>query len=82
MYNKPFPHYYDLAEIYGRDRATGANVGTAEGDEEEMRHQDANQANMASFMGDMNMESQFDCFEDFEMSFTQKTGTSQLRKFT
>ncbi|GAY49746.1 hypothetical protein CUMW_121450 [Citrus unshiu] len=37
LFNKSFPHYYTLGEIYGRDRATGANAGNADDDEEEVR---------------------------------------------
>ncbi|XP_062088961.1 uncharacterized protein LOC133795528 [Humulus lupulus] len=40
LYGKPFPYYYKLAEIYGRDRATGTNAGNADDDEEEIRQED------------------------------------------
>ncbi|KAM6587596.1 hypothetical protein CsatA_010201 [Cannabis sativa] len=36
-----FDEYVKLAEIYGRDRATGANACNADDDEEEIRHDDA-----------------------------------------
>ncbi|KAF4394122.1 hypothetical protein F8388_017935, partial [Cannabis sativa] len=41
LYRKSFPYYHKLAEIYGRDRSTGANAGNADDDEEEIRHDDA-----------------------------------------
>ncbi|XP_060965521.1 uncharacterized protein LOC133034450 [Cannabis sativa] len=41
LYGKPFPYYNKLAEIYGRDRATGTNAGNADDDEEEIRQNDA-----------------------------------------
>ncbi|KAF4395596.1 hypothetical protein F8388_008695 [Cannabis sativa] len=41
LYRKSFPYYHKLAEIYGRDRSTGANAGKADDDEEEIRHDDA-----------------------------------------
>ncbi|KAH9778941.1 Myb DNA-bind 3 domain-containing protein [Citrus sinensis] len=40
LFLKPFPHYYTLSEIFGRDRANGANAGNADDDEEEVRHED------------------------------------------
>ena len=40
LFNKPFSHYYTLGEIYGRDRATGANAGNTDDDEEEVRQED------------------------------------------
>ncbi|KAB2623898.1 hypothetical protein D8674_037851 [Pyrus ussuriensis x Pyrus communis] len=42
LYNKPFPHYHSLGEIYAKDRVVGANVGNADDDEEEVRLEDAN----------------------------------------
>ncbi|KAF4389266.1 hypothetical protein G4B88_003079 [Cannabis sativa] len=38
LYGKSFPYYHKLAEIYGRDRAIGAN---ADDDEEEICHDNA-----------------------------------------
>lgn len=37
---KLFPHYHTLFDIYGRDRATGANVGNADDDEDEIYESD------------------------------------------
>ena len=37
LFNKPFPHYYALGEIYGKDRATGVNTGNAADDDEELQ---------------------------------------------
>ncbi|RXH83762.1 hypothetical protein DVH24_006015 [Malus domestica] len=42
LYDKPFPHYHSLGEIYAKDRAMGANAGNADDDEEEVRLEDAN----------------------------------------
>ncbi|CAN6708654.1 unnamed protein product [Malus baccata var. baccata] len=42
LYNKPFPHYHSLGEIYAKDRDVGANAGNADDDEEEVRLEDAN----------------------------------------
>ncbi|KAF4360597.1 hypothetical protein F8388_017623 [Cannabis sativa] len=41
LYGKLFPYYNKLAEIYGRDRATGTNASNVDDDEEEMRQNDA-----------------------------------------
>ena len=40
LFLKPFPYYYTLSEIFGRDRANGANAGNADDDEEEAHHED------------------------------------------
>ncbi|XP_050138455.1 uncharacterized protein LOC126614828 isoform X2 [Malus sylvestris] len=42
LYDKPFPHYHSLGEIYAKDRDVGANAGNADDDEEEVRLEDAN----------------------------------------
>jgi len=48
LLNKPFPHYYTLGEIYGRDHATGANAGNANDDEEEVRQEDSLNVNLGN----------------------------------
>ncbi|KAL9451207.1 hypothetical protein AB3S75_012876 [Citrus x aurantiifolia] len=48
LLNKPFPHYYTLGEIYGRDRATRANAGNAYDDEEEVRQEDNLNVNLGN----------------------------------
>ncbi|CAN6557307.1 unnamed protein product [Malus baccata var. baccata] len=42
LYDKPFPHYHSLGEIYATDRVVGANTGNADDDEEQVRLEDAN----------------------------------------
>ncbi|KAM2475741.1 hypothetical protein PS1_008298 [Malus domestica] len=42
LYDKPFPHYHSLGEIYAKDRVVGANAGNADDDEEDVRLEDAN----------------------------------------
>ncbi|RXH83355.1 hypothetical protein DVH24_005608 [Malus domestica] len=42
LYDKPFPHYHSLGEIYAKDCVVGANVGNVDGDEKEVRLEDAN----------------------------------------
>lgn len=48
LLNKPFPHYYTLGEIYGCDRATIANAGNADDDEEEVRQEDNLNVNLGN----------------------------------
>ncbi|KAH9686497.1 hypothetical protein KPL70_014370 [Citrus sinensis] len=48
LLNKPFPHYYTLGEIYGRDRATRANAGNADDNEEEVRQEDNLNVNLGN----------------------------------
>ncbi|GAY66828.1 hypothetical protein CUMW_251910, partial [Citrus unshiu] len=48
LFNKLFPHYYTLGEIYGRDRATGANAGNADDDEEEVHQEDNLNVNLGN----------------------------------
>ncbi|KAI9156900.1 hypothetical protein LWI28_013798 [Acer negundo] len=79
MFNKLFPHYYALGEIYGKDRATGVNAGNAADDEEELQQGDAtDHENVESFIdllnaniGGQNMEFQSQGIEDFEISSSQ-----------
>ncbi|GMN65503.1 hypothetical protein TIFTF001_034563 [Ficus carica] len=68
LYGKPFPHYYTLGEIYGRDRATGINAGNADDDEEEVHQQDTMNVNLGD---DSNMAFEENSIEN-EMSYTQQ----------
>ena len=87
LFNKPFPHYYALGEIYGKDRATGVNAGNAADDEEELQQDDAiDHENVESFIdllngniGGQNMEFQSQGTEDFEISSSQPP-SAQRRK--
>ena len=89
LHNKPFPHYYALGEIYGKDRATGVNAGNAADDEEELQQDDAtDHENVESFIdvlngniGGQNMEFQSQGTEDFEISSSQPP-SAQRRKST
>ncbi|KAK0590106.1 hypothetical protein LWI29_022765 [Acer saccharum] len=89
LFNKPFPHYYALGEIYGKDRATGVNASNAADDKEELQQDDATDyENVESFIdllngniGGQNMEFQSQGTEDFEISSSQPP-SAQRRKST
>lgn len=76
---KPFRHYYNLGEIYGRDRANGQNVGNADDDEEEIRHENTNvdpfNLEDENVFDNVNpsadMEPQQEGLDDVDVSFTQ-----------
>ncbi|GMN58453.1 hypothetical protein TIFTF001_027549 [Ficus carica] len=68
LYGKPFPHYYTLGEIYGRDRATGINAGNADDDEEDVCQQDTMNENLVD---DSNMAFKENSIEN-EMFYTQQ----------
>ncbi|KAL6184451.1 hypothetical protein ACLB2K_045852 [Fragaria x ananassa] len=77
LYSKPFRHYYNLGEIYGRDRANGQNVGNVDGDEEEIRRENTNvdpledETLFDNVNQSANMEPQHEGYEDVDVSFTQ-----------
>lgn len=59
MYDKPFPHYYLLGEIYRKDHDVGANSGNADDDEKGLSHEDAtmnhNEGEDDDFVENVNM---------------------------
>lgn len=92
MYRKPFPYYYILREIYAKARDVGAYVGNADDDQEEFKHEDED-ANIDQILGvnddaaenlnlnvDMNMESQSEGSDEFDISCTLGTPCAQLRR--
>ncbi|TXG48559.1 hypothetical protein EZV62_024434 [Acer yangbiense] len=87
MFYKPFPHYYTLGEIYGKDHATGVNAGNATDDEEELQQDDAtDHENVESFIdllngniGGQNMEFQSQGIEDFEISSSQPPSAQRCK---
>ncbi|TQD75383.1 hypothetical protein C1H46_039076 [Malus baccata] len=42
LYDKPFPHYHSLGQIYAKDHDMGANAGNVDDDEEKIRLEVAN----------------------------------------
>lgn len=94
MYRKPFPYYYILGEIYGKARDVGAFVSNADDDQEEFKQEDEG-ANTDQILGvnddaaenlnlnvDMNMESQSEGSEEFDVSCTLGTPSAQQRRPT
>ncbi|KAI5317979.1 hypothetical protein L3X38_037686 [Prunus dulcis] len=84
LYDKSFPHYYLLGEIYGKDRAVGTNVGNADDYEEEVRHEDATMNHNEGeddFVENVNMNvdsgSPFEGLDDFDASFAQPNTQQQ-----
>ncbi|KAL6146838.1 hypothetical protein ACLB2K_057515 [Fragaria x ananassa] len=80
LYGKPFWHYYNLGEIYGRDHANGQNLGNADDDdEEEIRRENTNadpfnledETLFDNVNQSVDMEPQHEGFEDVDVSFTQ-----------
>lgn len=76
LFNKLFPHYYTLGEIYGRDRATGANAGNADDDEEEVHQEDNLNVNLGN---DSTNEVSMNDFGD-DISSANKSAPSQAKK--
>ena len=85
MYDKPFPYYYLLGEIYRKDRVAGANAGNTDDEEEEIMHEDAttnhNEGEDDDFVENVNMNidlgSPFEELDDFDASFTQPNTQQQ-----
>ncbi|KAK9183343.1 hypothetical protein WN944_026494 [Citrus x changshan-huyou] len=73
LFNKPFPHYYTLGEIYGRDCVIGANAGNADDDEEEVRQEDNLNVNLGN---DSTNEVSMNDFGD-DISSVDKSAPSQ-----
>ena len=77
LYSKPFQYYYNLGEIYGRDRANGQNEGNVDDDEEEIRCRNTNvdpledETLFDNVNQSANMEPQHEGSEDVDVSFTQ-----------
>ncbi|KAM5572598.1 hypothetical protein ABKV19_012579 [Rosa sericea] len=95
LYSKPFPYYYMLGEIYGKAREVGAYIDNADDDREEFRQEDED-ANIDQILGvndddaagnlnlnvDMNVESQSEGSEEFDVSYTLGTPSAQQRRPT
>ena len=73
LFNKPFPYYYTLSEIYGCDRATGTNAGNADDDKEEVRQEDNLNVNLGN---DSTNEVSINYFGD-DISLANKSAHSQ-----
>ena len=81
LFNKLFPHYYVLSEIYGRDRATRTNARNANDDEEEVRLDDnisvnlGVESNNVDFGGESNNQAIMEGFNN-DMSYTTQTNAT------